>query len=65
MEFPGASAANSSLTLLGRVTDLVKKGATIELQEAIQTLRETLLAEKEDKLSSVKNSRTPDFIKRI
>lgn len=51
MEFPSASASNSSLTLLGRVTDLVKKGATIELQEAIQSLREALLAEKEEKLA--------------
>jgi hypothetical protein len=51
MEFPSASASNSSLTLLGRVADLVKKGATIELQEAIQSLREALLAEKEEKLA--------------
>lgn len=50
MDIPGASSVNSSLTLLGRVTDLVKKGATIELQEAIQSLREMLLAEKEEKL---------------
>ena len=47
---PAISSANSALTLLGKVTDLVKKGATIELQEAIVNLRQSVLTLKEENL---------------
>ncbi|MDP1699690.1 MAG: hypothetical protein Q8L53_01850 [Aestuariivirga sp.] len=48
---PTMSNANEALSLVGRVTDLVKKGATIDLQETIVQLREAILALKEENLN--------------
>ena len=44
-------AINSALTLIDRVSKLVKGGATLEAQEAVLALRESLLAVKEENLS--------------
>ena len=51
MQIPSISSANEALSLVGRLTDLVKKGATIDLQETIVNLREAVLALKEENLN--------------
>jgi hypothetical protein len=48
---PTVSNANQALSLVGRLGDLVKKGVTIDLQEAIVHLREAVLALKEENLN--------------
>jgi hypothetical protein len=47
----GISSANNALTLLGKISALVKKGASIELQEAILGLRQSVLSLKEENLN--------------
>lgn len=44
------SLTNNALTLVGRVSDLVKKGATIELQGVIIALKEAIIGLKEENL---------------
>jgi ribosomal protein L37AE/L43A len=51
MQIPTFSNANQALTLIGSLADLVKKGATIDLQTAIISLKESVLALKEENLS--------------
>jgi hypothetical protein len=50
MEIPGLSSASQALSLVGSITELVKKGATIELQTTIVSLKEAVLALKEENI---------------